>query len=101
METSMPGLRLSPAKLAVAAAAGLMLLSGASYAQSGYGQQLYHTGAYGLHHSQTRAQYPYQGFSPTDNFSSSHICVNGYRWMTRNIDPNASPAQNAIPVPCN
>ena len=36
-----------------------------------------------------------------EDFSSSHVCINGYRWMTRNIEhANASAADDAVPVRC-
>ena len=31
---------------------------------------------------------------------SSHVCINGYRWITRDLDRWDNPAQNAIPVRC-
>lgn len=96
----MPGLNNSrSARIAAAAVAGLMLLSGVSFAQNGH-YPVYQGGAYGIEHGQTRAQYPYDQFSPSDNYYSSHVCVNGYRWITRNIDKDAHPSENAIPVPC-
>ena len=35
-----------------------------------------------------------------EDFSSSHVCVNGYRWITRDLDSNGSAAQRAYPVRC-
>ena len=36
-----------------------------------------------------------------EDFSSSHVCINGYRWMTRNVEhSNASAADDAVPVRC-
>lgn len=36
-----------------------------------------------------------------EDYSSSHVCVGGFRWMTRNVDQgNSSAAQAAVPVRC-
>lgn len=36
-----------------------------------------------------------------EDYSSSHVCINGYRWITRNVEhSNASAADDAIPVRC-
>jgi hypothetical protein len=100
MEASMPGLNITrSAKIAVTAAAGLMLLSGVSLAQSGH-YPVYQGGAYGIEQGQARATYRYGQLSPSDNYYSSHVCVNGFRWITRNINKDAHPSENAIPVPC-
>ena len=96
--------RLSSAtRFASAAVVGLMLLSSASYANS-Y-EQLFPGGAYSAPPSHARAYYGSRGFSsypgsaPQD-YVSSHVCINGYRWITRELDRWDNPAQNAIPVRC-
>jgi len=102
LESEMLELRLSSAaRLACAAFAGLLVLSSASFAQ-GNSQQLFPGGYQGSVHTSARAQYPYAQhlYETPGDFSSSHVCVNGFRWITRNIDPNASAAQNAVPVRC-
>lgn len=36
-----------------------------------------------------------------EDYLSSHVCINGYRWMTRNVEHgNASAADDAVPVRC-
>jgi hypothetical protein len=37
--------------------------------------------------------------TPRD-YRSSHVCINGYRWITVERDSWESPAENATPVPC-
>ena len=90
-------------RVASAAAAALLLLSSASYASS-Y-EQLFPGNGAEAPHVQSRAYYGGGGFSsygstPQD-FQSSHVCINGYRWITRDIERGwENPAQNAIPVRC-
>ena len=89
---------LSFAKAPLVVVSCLMLLTPASsFAQSRYERQTF---------PEERATFR----SPVDvwlsgegwdeDFSSSHVCINGYRWITRDTDPNASAAQNAYPVRC-
>ena len=92
------------AELASAVLAGALLFSTASYANS-Y-EQLFPDRAYHAPQSHARAYYgsgrysSYPGSTPQD-FVSSHVCTNGYRWITRDLDRGwESPAQNAIPVRC-
>jgi hypothetical protein len=106
MEIEMIASRLSPtAALAGAAIAALVLLASPSFAKDRDGQ-IYSGGADGATQSQSRAHLSggsYSGY-PTpepDDFVSSHVCVNGYRWITRERGGWQSPAENAIPVPCN
>lgn len=94
----------SVARLAFAAVAGVLLLSSASYANS-Y-QQVFPGGAYSAPPSHARAYYgsgsgfsSYPSSTPSD-YVSSHVCINGYRWITRELDRWDNPAQNAIPVRC-
>lgn len=93
----------STTKFAAAAIAGALLFSTASYANS-Y-EQLFPDRAYDAPQSHARAYYgsgrysSYPGSTPRD-FVSSHVCINGYRWITRDLDRWESPAQNAIPVRC-
>jgi hypothetical protein len=88
----------------VSVAAAVLMLSTASYASS-Y-QQLFPNGA--APHADSHAQYrsggngfysTYPGEVPHD-FSSSHVCINGYRWLTREFEWGESPSENAIPVRC-
>jgi hypothetical protein len=93
----------SAARFAFAAMAGLLILSSASYAESQ--GQLRAGQAYG---SDARASYiphsPYVGSTPRD-YSSSHVCINGYRWITRTPAGRSSlwdsPSDFAVPVRCN
>lgn len=41
----------------------------------------------------------YTGAIPRD-YRSSHICINGYRWITRQHDIWQDPATHAVPVRC-
>lgn len=92
------------AGFAFAVLAGALLVSPASYANSF--EQLFPDQAYSAPQSQARAYYGSRHFSsyPTStpsDFVSSHVCINGYRWITRDLDRGwESPAQNAIPVRC-
>jgi hypothetical protein len=97
----MLALRLSsPAKFAIAAVAGVLLLSSGSSAQNRY-EEIFPGGATGVAHSQARAHYSTYPTSTPSDFVSSHVCINGYRWITRDLDRGwESPAQNAIPVRC-
>jgi hypothetical protein len=90
--------------VAGAAIAGAVLSSTAAYANS-Y-EQLFPGRGYDAPQSHARAYYDgrsyssYPGSTPQD-FVSSHVCINGYRWITRDLDRGwESPAQNAIPVRC-
>ena len=93
----------SPVRLAAAAAAGLLLLSSASYANS-Y-EQIFPGRGHVAPQVQSRAfhggtGYSYPGSTPRD-FRSSHVCINGYRWITRDFDHGwEDPAESAIPVRC-
>jgi hypothetical protein len=89
-------------KLASAAAVALLLLSSASHAVS-Y-EQMFPGRGYAAPQVQPRAHYgaggAYLGSTPQD-FHSSHVCINGYRWITRDFDHGwENPAQDAIPVRC-
>ena len=92
----------SAVRLASAAAVGLLLLASASYAAS-Y-EQMFPGRGHAAPQVQPRASYSaggaYLGSTPQD-FHSSHVCINGYRWITRDFDRGwENPAQNAIPVRC-
>lgn len=92
-------IRLSThARIAAAAVAGLLFASGAAFAQNHFERsslgEVYNARA------QEQQNFGYYTMSAPDDFVSSHVCVNGYRYITRNIDPYATPAQNAIPVRC-
>jgi hypothetical protein len=41
----------------------------------------------------------YTGPIPRD-YRSSHICINGYRWITRQLDTWEDAARHAVPVRC-
>ena len=91
------------AGLATATLAGALLLAPASYASS-Y-EQLFPDRAYSAPQSHARAYYDsgryssYPTSTPSD-YVSSHVCINGYRWITRELDRWDDPARNAIPVRC-
>ena len=91
------------AGFAFAALAGALLLAPASYANS-Y-EQLFPDRTYSAPQSHARAYYgsgrysSYPDSTPSD-YMSSHVCTNGYRWITRETDRWDDPAQNAIPVRC-
>lgn len=80
------------------ALAALMLASGAGYAQNHF-ERSSRGEAYNAR-MQEKEFFGHASRSAPDDFVSSHVCVNGYRYITRNIDPYAPPAQNAIPVRC-
>jgi len=87
------------ARIATAAFAGLLFATGTTFAQNHYGGptslgELYNARA------QERAFFGHNTYETPSDFVSSDVCVNGYRWMTRNIDPYAPPAQNAVPIRC-
>ena len=88
--------------LAGALVAGSLLSSSAAFANS-Y-EQLFPDRSYSAptHHSRAYYggdSYSSYGSTPRD-FVSSHVCINGYRWITRDLDRWESPAQNAILVRC-
>ena len=88
------------ARLFSAVAVGLLLLSSAASAAS-Y-EQMFPGRGYVA--PQIRSHYgaggAYVGSTPQD-FHSSHVCINGYRWITRDLDRGwDNPAQNAVPVRC-
>jgi hypothetical protein len=93
----------STTRFACAAVAGALLFSTASYANS-Y-EQLFPDRAYSAPQSHARVYYgsgrysSYPTSTPSD-YVSSHVCINGYRWITRELDRWDNPAQNAIPVRC-
>ena len=36
-----------------------------------------------------------------EDYLSSHVCINGFRWMTKNVEhAHASAADDAVPVRC-
>jgi hypothetical protein len=90
-----------PPKMALAAAAGLMLSGFApviSYAASGG----HHGHSRNVQHAaepDTRAQFPNASDYPysTDN---PNACIGGYRWIQHFDDANLTPAQTEVPVRC-
>jgi hypothetical protein len=90
----------------VAAAVGAALvLSTASYAAS-Y-DQLFPARSYSAPHSSYQApghsfsrSRAYYGIGIPNDYSSSHVCIGGYRWITRELDASHTPEQTAIPVRC-
>lgn len=95
----------STARLASAVVAGLLIMSSASYAE---GQsQAYPGQAYDTTRPDARASYfPNSSYLPSTprDYSSSHVCINGYRWITRMPAGRSplweSPSDFAIPVRC-
>ncbi len=91
----------STARLAAAAVAGFLALSSASYA--GSQGQPFAGQAYGTTQPNARASYFPHSAYPTStprDFSSSNMCINGYRWITRDYHLWEDPAASAIPVRC-
>ncbi len=94
----------STARFASAVVAGLLILSSASYAES----QGPHSGqTYDTTRPDARASYfPTSSYLPSTprDYSSSHVCINGYRWITRTPAGRSplweSPSDFAIPVRC-
>ena len=86
------------ARIATAAIAGLMLASSAAFAQNNFEQsslgEVYNARA------QERQFFGHNTYNTPNDFVSSDVCVNGYRYITRNIGSYDTPAQNAIPVRC-
>jgi hypothetical protein len=97
MESEM--LRLSThGRIITAAIAGLMFASSAAFAQNHFEQsslgEVYDARA------QERAFFGHNTYNTPGDFVSSDVCVNGYRYITRNIDSYDTPAQNSIPIRC-
>ena len=87
------------ARIAATAFAGLLFATGAAFAQAHYGGETSLGELYNAR-AQERAVFGHNTYETPGDFVSSDVCVNGYRWITRNIDSYDTPAQNAIPVPC-
>lgn len=97
MESDM--LKLSThGKIAAAAFAGLIFASSAGFAQNNFEKsslgEVYNARA------QERQFFGHATYNTPGDFVSSDVCVNGYRYITRNIDSYDTPAQNAIPIRC-
>ena len=77
----------------------LMLFAPASsLAQSRYERQIYYEDRSTV---RTPLEVWLSGEGWDEDYRSSHVCINGYRWMTRNVEhSNASAADDAIPVRC-
>jgi hypothetical protein len=98
METEMLGLS-THARIATTALAGLLFASGAAFAQNHFGGEASLGELYNAR-AQERAFFGHNTYETPGDYVSSDVCVNGYRWITRNIDSYATPAQNAVPVRC-
>jgi hypothetical protein len=88
------------AGLAGLAIAASTLLAPASFAQ-GRHDSTFFSDAYSQSSAERGAgsYYTYPGSIPRD-YSSSHLCINGYRWITQQQDLGEDPAANATPVRC-
>jgi hypothetical protein len=90
---------------AVAGLAGVviatsMLVAPASFAQGRHDPALFgdaYARSYAGHVAHGYQAYP--GSIPQD-YSSSYLCINGYRWITQELDHRESPAENVTPVRC-
>jgi hypothetical protein len=98
MESEMLGLS-THARIATTALAALLLATSAAFAQSHFGGETSLGELYNAR-AQERAFFGHNTYETPGDFVSSDVCVNGYRWMTRNIDSNATPGQNAVPIRC-
>lgn len=77
----------------------IVLAPPASFAQSGYGQQARRAERQQVYRTPLEVWLSGEGYD--EDYSSSHVCVGGYRWITRNTDHgNSSAAQAAVPVRC-
>ena len=87
------------AKATLVAVACLVLLAPASsFAQSRYERQIYYEDRSTF---RTPLEVWLSGEGWDEDYRSSHVCINGYRWMSRNVEhSNASAADDAIPVRC-
>ena len=86
------------AVLLAAFASGTFLTPAASFAQSRYERH-----AFPEERSTFRTPLDVwlSGEGWDEDVSSSHVCINGYRWMTRNLEHgNASAADDSVPVRC-
>ena len=101
VESEMPGLRL-PSFLTAAcvAIAGTTLLAPvASFAQSRHAPQTYYSDERARYRTPLEVWISGEGWD--EDYLSSHVCINGYRWMTRNVEhSNASAADDSVPVRC-
>jgi hypothetical protein len=87
---------LVPKAIAVVSACLMLLAPVSSFAQSRYAWPEEQRGAY-----RTPVEVWLSGEGWDEDYRSSHVCINGYRWMTRNVEhSNASAADDAIPVRC-
>ena len=77
--------------------ATLMLLPSASFAQGRHNTSDAHARSHVARAWDGYQAYP--GSIPQD-YSSSHLCINGYRWITQQRDLWENPAANATPVVC-
>jgi hypothetical protein len=77
-----------------------MLLTPVSFAQGRHDSApsaSTHTRSYAGYGANSYQAYPND--TPQD-YSSSYRCINGYRWITQQMDAGDSPAANATPVRC-
>lgn len=93
----MPGPGLPVSSKAVLAIALVLFAPASSLAQSRYERQIY--GDRSTFRTPLEVWLSGEGWD--EDYRSSHVCINGYRWMTRNVEhSNASAADDAIPVRC-
>lgn len=86
-------------RTAYAVLAGMIMLTpAASFAQSRYGEPVFVA-------ERPTARTPLEvwlsGEGWDEDYLSSHVCIDGYRWMTKNVEhADASAADDAVPVRC-
>lgn len=92
------GASSSSKSIAAVLASLIALAPAASFAQSQYGRHVFPVDrpAY-----RTPLEVWLSGEGWDEDYSSSHVCINGFRWMTRNVEhSNASAADDSVPVRC-
>lgn len=87
----------------VAGLAGLVIATSTMLAPQSFARDR-HSSAFDAYSGSyaERAANGYHAFTgpiPRD-YRSSHICINGYRWITRQLDTWEDPARHAVPVRC-
>ena len=89
-----------PGRLSLALVAGAMLFVGApALAQSSYGGGTAYPGERPIYRTPLEVWISGEGWD--EDYSSSDVCVFGYRWITRNVSHgDESAAADAYPVRC-
>jgi len=85
-------------RIASAAIVGLMFASSAALAQNHFEESS--LGEVQNARAQERQFFGHATHNTPGDFVSSNVCVNGYRYITRNIGEYDTPAQNSIPIRC-